>query len=155
MDLMKLGTQLLAQKLGSNASSDMISSALGALLKQQNSQQANQLSNQQRSQRGSGASLLGGLVASLSQQGGLENAVQSWLGDGNNDTISSNQLEQALGSDQLSNFASQLGIDQQTASQGLAEALPQMIDKSSRGGNLLDNVDGIGGALHIAKQLFR
>ena len=35
MDLMKLGTQLLAQKLGANASSDTISNALSSLLNQQ------------------------------------------------------------------------------------------------------------------------
>lgn len=35
MDLMKLGTQLLAQNLGANASSDTISNALSSLLNQQ------------------------------------------------------------------------------------------------------------------------
>lgn len=144
MDLMKLGTQLLAQKLGANASSDTISNALGSLLNQQQNQQ-------QDAQQSSG---LSGLVSSLSENGGMAGAVQSWLGDGDNEAISGDQLEQALGSDQISNFAAQLGVDQQTASNGLAEALPQLIDQSSSGGNLLDKVGGIGGVLNMAKKLF-
>lgn len=144
MDLMKLGTQLLAQKLGANASSDTISNALGSLLNQQQNQQ-------QDAQQSSG---LSGLVSSLSENGGMAGAVQSWLGDGDNEAISGDQLEQALGSDQISNFAAQLGVDQQTASNGLAEALPQLIDQSSSGGNLLEKVGGIGGVLNMAKKLF-
>ena len=59
-----------------------------------------------------------------------------------------------FGGDKLANFANQLGLDQDSANNGLSEMLPNLVDKSSSGGNLLESVGGLGGALDMAKKLF-
>lgn len=141
MDLVKLGTQLILSKLGNNTSSseDGIASALTNLLSGSNSN--------------SGGVDLGNIVSNMIQNGGgLENIVQSWLGDGDNDSISGSQIKDILGGDKISEFASQLGVDEDSAADSLAEAVPQMVDKGSSGGSLLDAVGGIEGAINLAKK---
>lgn len=148
MDLMKLGTQLILSKLGGgNTSESGITSALSSLLggDSNNSDGGLDLS-----------SLVSGMMSggdSSSDSGGLANIVTSWLGDGDNETVSGSQIKDMLGSDKISEFASKLGVDDDTAADSLAEAVPQMVDKGSSGGSLLDSVGGISGALNLAKKL--
>ena len=133
MDLMKLGTQLLASKLGSGADSAAITSALGGLLS------------------GSGGQAgLGGIIAAM-QGKGLGDTAESWLGDGDNADISTDQIREVVGSDKIADMASQLNTDEGSLLDGLKDALPQIIDKSSSGGSLLDSA---GGLLGMAKKLF-
>ncbi len=102
---------------------------------------------------GSGGFDIGSIVNGM-QSGGLGNLVQSWLGDGENAQISSDQVSQVLGSDKVSEFASKLGLSEQEALGGLKEAMPKMIDHASSGGSLLDSIGGISGALNMASKLF-
>jgi uncharacterized protein YidB (DUF937 family) len=53
---------------------------------------------------------LGGLVARFNQAG-LGDVVSSWIGSGENQPISADQLSGVLGSDVLGKAASQLGLD--------------------------------------------
>ena len=76
--------------------------------------------------QGGGAGL-GSLIEAF-QRNGLGEQVQSWIGTGQNLPISAEQLQQALGGDQLGNIAQQLGMSQGDASSGLASLLPQLID---------------------------
>ena len=133
MDLMQMGTQLLASKLGGNVNSSVITNALGGLLS-----------------GGDGKPDLGGLVGSM-QGKGLGSIAESWLGDGNNDDISSDQVREVVGSDKISEMASQLNTDEDSLLDTLKDALPQIIDKSSSGGSLLDSTDGLMG---LAKKFF-
>jgi uncharacterized protein YidB (DUF937 family) len=133
MDLMQLGTQLLGSKLGSGANSDSIMSALGGLLS-----------------GGDGKPDLGGLIASM-QGKGLGSIAESWLGDGANADISTDQVREVVGSDKVAAMASQLNTDEGSLLDGLKDALPQIIDKSSSGGSLLDSA---GGLMDMAKKLF-
>jgi len=94
------------------------------------------------------------LVSNL-KTGGLGDLARSWLGDGQNDQISPDQLSSALGPDTINDFASKLGISVEEAAGGLSDALPQMVDKGSSGGSLLDSIGGVEGALGFAKKLFR
>ncbi len=143
MDLMQLGAQLIQSKLGGNVSESGISDALGALLGGSSSGGT------------AGGIDLGGIVSNMiAQGGGLENIIGSWLGDGANDAISAGQIKDILGGDKVAAFANQLGIDENTAADSLAEAVPQMVDKGSTGGSILDAVGGIGGALNLAKKFF-
>lgn len=140
MDLMKLGTQLILSKLGGNASESGISDALSGLLGGGNS---------------GGGLDIGSIVSGMmSNGGGLEGIVASWLGDGDNEAISGGQIKDILGGDKISEFASKIGVDEDTAADSLAEAVPQMVDKSSTGGSLLDAVGGLDGALNLAKKFF-
>jgi uncharacterized protein YidB (DUF937 family) len=59
-----------------------------------------------------------------------------------------------LGADKISEFASKLGLSNEEAAGGLSEALPQMVDKASSGGSLLDSIGGISGAVGLAGKLF-
>jgi uncharacterized protein YidB (DUF937 family) len=97
-----------------------------------------------------------GLDSLLSKMdaGGLGTIAKSWLGDGNNQAISPDQIADMLGADKVSEFASRLGLSQEEAAGGLSEALPQMVDKASSGGSLLDSIGGLSGAVGMAGKLF-
>ena len=73
----------------------------------------------------------GGLqgLASKFAQSGQGNAFQSWVGMGENQPISSNQIQNALGSEQVKAIATRMGVDPNQASQFLAEYLPKVVDK--------------------------
>ena len=140
MDLMKIASDLLMEQLGGaggQLDSGAVSKALGGLL------------------GGAGGDLnVADLVEKFSG-GGLASLAQSWLGDGSNSPLSVDSLTSVLGNDQLGAFANQLGVGQAEASEGLAAMIPQLIDKSSSGGSLLDSVGGLGGALGMASKLFK
>jgi len=137
MDLMKIGTDLLMNKLGTDENSDGIPDALGQLIGD-----------------GDGNLDIGSLVSKMMSNNGLQEVVGSWLGDGDNDSISTDQITEIFGSDKLSEFASILGIDPSTAAEGLSDAIPQIVDKGSSGGSILDSLGGIDGIANIAKKLF-
>ena len=136
MDIMKLGTQLLMSKLGggTNTDSDTVQNALGSLL-------------------GDGEMPdIGGLLSGF-QSNGLGDIAKSWLGDGDNAPISTNQLKNVVDGNKLSKLASVLGTDEGSVLSGLQEAMPQMVDKASSGGSLLDSIGGISGVANLAKGL--
>lgn len=141
MDLMQMATQVLSQKLGGSASADndLLGSVVGNLLGGGSDKQGIDL---------------GSLVGNL-QNSGLGDIAQSWLGDGDNADISTSQITDLLGSDKLKQAASQLGTDENDLLSGLQEMLPQMVDKSSSGGNLLDSVGGIGGLASLASKFLK
>ena len=140
MDMMKIATQLLMSKLGGSAggNSDMVSSVIGNLL------------------GGSGGSGidLGSLVGNLKDQG-LGDIADSWLGDGDNADISTDQIQNMLGAEKIQEAASQLGADQNELLDGLKNMIPQVVDKSSSGGNLLDSVGGLGGLANLAGKFLK
>jgi len=102
---------------------------------------------------GGAAQLIGILGGLLAQSGGLEglankfsqsgqgNAFQSWVGMGENQPISSGQVQNALGSDQVKALAAKMGIDPAQASNFLAEYLPKIVDKLTPAGKIDPNAD--------------
>ena len=78
---------------------------------------------------------LQGLVEQL-QQGGLGDQVKSWLGSGQNIGISPEQIQSALGNDQLRQLAAHFGIPVDAVSKLLADHLPAAVDQASPVGNL-------------------
>ena len=138
MDLKNMATQLLMEKMGGNADAGTASSALDDLL------------------GGGGGFDLGRVVSQFTGEGGeLAHKAQSWLGDGANEAISVDQIKQVIGSDKISAFAQKLGVDADTAGASLSQFLPEVIDKSSSGGNLLDSVGGVGGLRGLASRFFK
>ncbi len=133
--ILSIGAQAFMQKSGANLDQNTVTSALGSLI------------------GGSDGIDLSDLIG-LFQGGGLGDLVSSWLGDGGNQSIAPNQLMEVLGNDRISSFASQLGMSPDEAVGGLTDAIPQMIDKASSGGNLLDSVGGLGGVMGMAGKLF-
>lgn len=141
MDILELGAKLLKDNLNSGTSMTGIQQALGQLLGARN-----------------GKLDLAALVSQVSSGGNLQSIVTSWLGDGANSSISPAQILSIFGEGKIGEFSKQLGIDREQAAGGLAQALPQMIDKFSSGGNLLQSAlgssGGVGGLLGAAKKLF-
>jgi uncharacterized protein YidB (DUF937 family) len=97
---------------------------------------------------GKEAPLIGILSGLLTQCGGLQglaskfsqtgqgDAFSSWVGMGENQPISSNQIQQALGSDQVRAIATRMGVDPNLASNFLAEYLPKIVDKLTPAGQI-------------------
>lgn len=98
-------------------------------------------------------STLGSLVSNMTS-GGFGDIAQSWLGDGDNATVTPDQINNMFGADKISEFASNLGLSNDEAAGGLSDALPHMVDKASSGGSLLDSIGGISGAVDLAGKLF-
>ena len=135
MDLLKLGQQLLGDKLGDNAGGMM--EALSGLT--------------------SGEGLdLGGITEKM-KASGLGDQLESFLGDGENQEMSADQVKNAFGEEGLSNVANKLGVDTDTAASQLTDILPGLLDKASSGGNLLESITGggAGGLLDMAKGMLK
>ncbi|MEM1433428.1 MAG: YidB family protein [Pseudomonadota bacterium] len=129
MDLKQMAVQLAMQKLGSvlgGADENALGNALSALTGDKNE----------------GSFDINDLVSQL-QGGGIGNALNSWLGDGGNDAVSGDDLNNALGDDRVGEFASRLGIDQTQAKDALSNLIPDLVDRSSEGGNLIGNLAGL------------
>ena len=71
---------------------------------------------------------LQGLVKSFQDQG-LGEVVASWIGNGQNMTITGEQIQQVVGNERLQWLAQKSGVPPETISSGLAELLPRVIDK--------------------------
>lgn len=136
MDILQMGVELLKNSMGGqgNQNTDAISGVLQKLI-------------------GSGDQLdIAGMVSTM-QSGGLASVANSWLGDGGNDVISENQIREVVGGDKITAAAAQLGTDENSLLASLTQALPQMIDRSSSGGSLLDAVGGLDGVMNMARKL--
>jgi uncharacterized protein YidB (DUF937 family) len=102
---------------------------------------------------GQAAPLIGILSGLLAQSGGLQglankfsqsgqgDAFSSWVGMGENQPVSSNQIQQALGSDQVHALAARMGVDPALASNFLAESLPKIVDKLTPAGKVDPTAD--------------
>jgi len=102
---------------------------------------------------------LGALVGGLSQNG-LGEIVGSWLGNGENASISMDQITDLLGSEKVAEFASSLGISEESAKGALADSLPQVVDQATAGeGSIMDEmlaqVGGPSGAMDMLGKMFR
>jgi uncharacterized protein YidB (DUF937 family) len=73
----------------------------------------------------------GGLTGLLDKfkAAGLGDQAASWVGTGQNMPVSGDQMHNALGGDFIQQIAGKLGVDASQASGGLAQLLPQLIDK--------------------------
>ena len=138
MDLPKLASQLLGDKLkldlNNDGVPDTLSEALNGLMGKANAM-------------GEEAGIdLAGLVDKMKSSGNdLQEMASSWLGDGENKPISFEQVKDLFSSEKISEFANKLGVSADEATSALSEALPQIVDKSSRAGELFDSLkDQIG-----------
>jgi uncharacterized protein YidB (DUF937 family) len=81
---------------------------------------------------------LGGLMGRM-QQSGMADQVQSWIGTGQNQSISPDALLQIFGQGQLSEIAQQLGMSQQEAAGGMAQMLPDLVNEMTPQGQIPAN----------------
>jgi uncharacterized protein YidB (DUF937 family) len=108
-----------------------------------------------KTEEGSGGAnaLVGVLGGLLQQSGGLQGlankfsqsgcggAFASWVGMGENQTVSSDQIQNCLGSDQIKALAAKMGIDPAQAATLLAEFLPKVVDKLTPAGKVDPSAD--------------
>ena len=97
---------------------------------------------------GGAAQLIGVLGGLLAQSGGLQglankfsqsgqgNAFQSWVGMGENQPVSNDQIQNVLGSEQVNAIATRMGVDPAIVSTFLAEYLPKIVDKLTPAGKI-------------------
>lgn len=76
-----------------------------------------------------------GLVRQFTQAG-LGDQIQSWIGTGTNLPVSGNDLQQALGNDQLDALARQFGGSGGEIAGQLAQVLPGLVDKLTPSGQI-------------------
>ena len=78
---------------------------------------------------------ISGLVKQFAAKG-LGHIVSSWIGTGQNLPISPEQLQSVLGSEQVQAIAAKAGISPEQAQSGLAQVLPQLVDKMTPNGEV-------------------
>jgi uncharacterized protein YidB (DUF937 family) len=86
-------------------------------------------------------------------QGGLGDIFSSWVGLGENKSISPDQINSLLGSDQIGSIAKGLGIDPALASGFLADHLPKIIDKLTPSGQVEAGADDAKGLASLLPSL--
>lgn len=69
-------------------------------------------------------------------QNGLGGVISSWVGTGQNQSISPDQVQQVLGSNTLQQVAEKAGISPDQAKSSLAELLPNLVDKLTPNGQI-------------------
>ncbi|NOZ91519.1 MAG: DUF937 domain-containing protein [Epsilonproteobacteria bacterium] len=91
----------------------------------------------------------------------LGEVVSSWIGSGENKSISMDAITDLIDSEKISEFASQLGLSEDSAKGALADALPNLVDKATSGeegsllDNMLDKVGGVDGAMDMIGKMFK
>lgn len=138
MNFKDLATQIVMSKIGGANNSAEAGSALDELVE------------------GSKEFDLADIVGKFKNSGGdLASKARSWLGDGANESVSPSEVQDAIGIDKIKSFADKLGIGTAEASGKLSEIMPELIDRSSRGGSLLDSIGGAKGLGGLASKFFK
>jgi uncharacterized protein YidB (DUF937 family) len=71
------------------------------------------------------------------KEGGLADIAATWVGNGKNAPVSSNQITDALGADTIAEIAGKFGLSPDMLSGQLAEHLPNVIDKMTPNGEVI------------------
>lgn len=128
----------------------LLDGMLGGLMGGQQSGGANpllQIAMQMLQQQGqSSGGTLGGLMEAF-QKAGMGEQLNSWIGTGRNMPVDGERMAQALGNDKIADIARQLGMSHGEVSGGLADILPQLIDKLTPNGQVPDNPNMLQDAL--------
>ncbi|MFY9647642.1 MAG: YidB family protein [Terriglobales bacterium] len=93
---------------------------------------------------------LQGLVQSFHDKG-LGGVASSWVGSGQNAPISSDQVHQVLGSDQVKALAAKAGISPDVAGSAIAQLLPGIVDKLTPNGAVPDHSNVLAMASSLLK----
>jgi uncharacterized protein YidB (DUF937 family) len=94
---------------------------------------------------------LQGITSKLSQNGQGQQ-VQSWIGNGQNQPVSGQHIQQSLDPDSVNQLAQQTGKTPEEASSHVAQILPQVTDQATPGGNM-PSEDPLSKGIDALKQL--
>jgi len=76
-----------------------------------------------------------GLVQKF-EQAGLGNVAKSWIGTGANESVSPDQVKEALGPQQVEQIANEAGVSSDEAAAGLSKVLPDAVDNVTPSGQV-------------------
>ena len=139
---MGLLDSVLGSVLGGNAASSPLGGVLGSLLGGSGTggMLGSLMGGQQQpaQQGGIGGALgglggLGGLLAQF-QQAGLGHVAESWMGNGPNQPVSPDQLQQVFGHDRVNEMAQQANMAPHDMLSQLSQLLPHAVDKMTPNG---------------------
>ena len=126
---------------GSSPMGGVLSSLLGGGQQQGGQQQGSMGQNVgQGGGMGAMAGGVGGLV-SMFEQAGLGHIAQSWVGNGPNQSVSPDQLQNVFGQGQVQNMASQAGMEPQDFLSQLSQHLPNAVHQMTPDGQVPDQAD--------------
>lgn len=129
---------------------DNVGSLIGNMMNSGGGQQTNsllQMATQMLTQQGAnGQSGLADIISKF-QQGGLGDIAKSWVGTGENQIVSAEQISTILGSGKLSEIASQLGMSHEDVAGGLSKILPDLVNHATPDGQVPESNDFISNAL--------
>jgi uncharacterized protein YidB (DUF937 family) len=91
---------------------------------------------------GQGGNPLGGLLDLLTQSG-LAEQKNSWVGTGENQSVTGAQIRQAIPDETLNHVAEQAGLSPDVAATELAQVLPTAVDKLTPNGQVPASLDEI------------
>ncbi len=93
---------------------------------------------------GGGGGAGGGLSGLLGQfqQAGLGHVAQSWVGNGQNQQVSPDQLNQVFGDQQVNQWSQQSGMPKQDLLSQLSQYLPHAVDKMTPQGQVPTEAEG-------------
>lgn len=102
-----------------------------------------------------GAAAGGGLGALIEQMGraGFGEQARSWIGTGENQALPSGALEQIFGAGGLAEIARQAGLTQDEASRGLAQLMPEVVDRVTPRGEVPRDEDLLASVDDLARRL--
>jgi uncharacterized protein YidB (DUF937 family) len=78
--------------------------------------------------------------------GGLDDKLKSWIGKGDNQEVTAEEVKAALGPEEVDNVAKEMGVSSDEAASKLAKLLPTVIDKLTPDG-LVPDPDGLAAKL--------
>ena len=134
---------------GNNAASSPMGGILGSLLGGGGGGAGGMLGGllgggQQQPQQGGMGGGLGGLLSQF-QNAGLGHIAQSWVGNGPNQQVSPDQLQQVFGQQQVNQWAQQTNMQPHDLLSQLSQYLPHAVDHMTPGGQMPEG-DAFGGA---------
>jgi uncharacterized protein YidB (DUF937 family) len=83
--------------------------------------------------------------------GGLGDKVQSWVGNGPNQDVSPDEVEEAVGKDMVDQLAENAGVSHEEAKDGLAAMLPEFVNKLTPDGKIpgMDQIGDLLGKINL------
>ena len=85
---------------------------------------------------------LNGIVEKFNQNG-LGELAASWVGKGNNQSLSANQVSSVFGNDMITEMASKFGIDSSLLTSQIAQYLPELVNQSTPKGTIDDKSEDL------------
>ena len=127
--------------MGGNSGSSPVGGILSSLL-------GGGTQQQQGGAPAAGGPMAGGLGGLMSQfqNAGLGHIASSWMGNGPNQQVSPDQLQQVFGQQQVSQWAQQSNMQPHDLLSQLSQFLPHAVDQMTPNGQMSQGGDAFGGA---------